>query len=211
MIRRNKIKTLLALLFLTTLFWSPAFPGEIVEYSFSPLNSKIGFRLKATLHVVHGNATMFRGKVLIPQNRNPDELYAEISIPVKDIKTGNEKRDKKMHNFCFEMEKYPEIRFKSTGFKDLPAIPQKGVDFEFTILGDLTIKDVTRSIAMPVKVISIEDSFRATGTVTLNYLKDFNIKDPSWFIVRVAKKVEVFVEVDIPYNFIEKALHLKLS
>ena len=119
--------------------------------------------------------------------------------------TENEKRDKKMHNYCFEMEKYPEILFKSTGFKDLPVRAGIGSEFEFTLLGDLTIKDTTKSISMPVKVILGEKGFHASGSVTLkNYLKEFKIKDPSILIFRVAKELEVLVEVDVPYTILDE-------
>ncbi len=202
MILNKKITISLVFLFLTTLLWNPAFSGEIVNLTLTPKNSSIGFKLDSTFQLVHGNAPKFEGKVQIPKNLNPDEFYVEVNIPVKDMETANEKRDKTMHNFCFEMEKYPEIRFESTAFKELPAKPRKDVDFEFTLMGNLTIKGITKSIAIPVTIKSKENSFHASGTVTLNYLKDFNIKDPSVFILRVAKQVEVFVEVDIPHNLI---------
>jgi len=62
------------------------------------------------------------------------------TIDVNSIDTGNEGRDKELRsaNF-FDVQKYPEIRFTSTSFKNVGGNA-------YDINGDLTIRDVTKNV-----------------------------------------------------------------
>ena len=193
-------KFILAVFFLAVAFGS-ASAQEFLEQPLTPENTKIGFTLDSTLHVIHGSAPKFQGSLRFPLSQKPEAFHAQVAVPVKDMVTGNDSRDEKMRDYCFEMKKYPEIRFESTGVENLPPSLEKGKDFEFTLKGNLTIKDVTREISIPVKGATKDDGLHLSGKVMLNYLKDFNIKDPSVLLFRVAKEVEVSVEVNLPEFF----------
>ncbi|MBI5186009.1 MAG: YceI family protein [Nitrospinae bacterium] len=191
------------MVFVAAMAFGRAGSGEAEEHIFSLENTKIGFHLDSTLHVVHGTARKFNGKVIVPRSLDPKGYSAEITISVKDMTTAHEERDKKMHETCFEADKNPDIIFRSTEFKDFPVRLEKEKEFEFSLVGDLTIKGVTKSVAIPVKVKYRANGYSFHGNVWLNYLQDFNIPDPSVFIFRVAKKVEVFFETDIPASLFE--------
>jgi polyisoprenoid-binding protein YceI len=203
--KEHSVKRVLVLfiVFVAAMTFGRAGSGEAGEHVFSLENAKIGFHLDSTLHVVHGTARKFNGKVKIPRNLDPKGYSAEITISVKDMNTAHEERDKKMHETCFEADKNPDIIFRSTEFRNFPARLEKEKEFEFSLVGDLTIKGITKSVTIPVKVKYRADGYRFYGTVWLNYLQDFNIPDPSVFIFRVAKKVEVFFETDIPASLFE--------
>lgn len=194
--RKFKTGILLAAFFLAL----PGFTavGEAAEYTINPKNSEIGFNLDSTLHMVHGKAKQFSGTLRVPADLKPEGFSVELAVSVKEMDTDHEKRDKKMHNVCFVVEEFPEVRFKSTKFTGIPELPASGEKFQFTLEGDLTIKDVTKNVSIPVEVTSKGNGTLFSGKVWLNYIKDFKIKDPSVFIFRVAKKVEVFFEVEAP-------------
>ena len=195
--RFGKIKKLFLAVFFLAAASGPAASQEFLEQPLTPENTKIGFTLDSTLHVIHGNAPKFQGSLRFPLSPKPEAFHAQVAVPVKEMVTGNDSRDEKMRDYCFEMKKYPEIRFESTGVENLPPALEKGKDFEFTLKGNLSIKDVTQEISIPVRATAKDDGLHLSGKVMLNYLKDFNIKDPSVLVFRVAKEVEVFVEVDL--------------
>ncbi len=197
--RRLYIKKFFLLLCLLLFFPRSDVFASDTEYLITPANSKIGFKLNSTFHMVHGNAVKFEGKIRVPNPFEPMKLFTEVKMLVDAMETANEKRDKKMRNYCLEMDKFPEIRFRSTGFREFSTSPNKNGHFEFTMEGDLTIKDITKNIAIPVEVVNRGGGTGLSGKVTLNYIKDFKIKDPSMFIFRVAKEVEVFFEIDMPH------------
>lgn len=203
--KEHSVKRVLVLflVFVAAMAFGWAGSGEAGEHVFSLENTKIGFNLDSTLHVVHGNARKFNGKVIVPLNLDLKGYSAEITISVKDMTTAHEERDKKMHETCLEADKNPDIIFRSTEFKGFPAKLEKEKEFEFSLVGDLTIRGVTKSVAIPVKVKYRADGYSFHGNISLNYLQEFNIPDPSVFIFRVAKKVEVFFETDIPASMFE--------
>lgn len=98
----------------------------------------------------------------------------EITIPVTSLDTGVAKRDDHLKSAdFFEVNKYPEISFKSKTFT--------GTLEKFKIVGDLTIKDVTKEITLEGSYTgSVKDPWgqtraavKATGKIKR---KDFNIK-----------------------------------
>lgn len=80
-----------------------------------------------------------------------DSLVVEVTIDAASVDTGNEKRDKHLlDEDFFHVEEYPTITFKSTGVKTDGEEP--------VLVGDLTIKGVTKSIEFPVEVNGPIDS-----------------------------------------------------
>jgi len=68
-----------------------------------------------------------------------------VTIQVASVDTRNEQRDGHLRtNDFLDIEKFPTITFTSTEIKHLG-----GNDFEVT--GDLTIKDVTKPVTLPLE------------------------------------------------------------
>lgn len=92
---------------------------------------------------VEGSFKSYTGKVISP---TPDFNNAtiEFTIDVNSINTEDTDRDKhlKSDDF-FNAEKYPQMTFKSNSFKKT-----SGNNFE--LLGDLTIRDVTKKVKFAV-------------------------------------------------------------
>ena len=91
----------------------------------------------------------------------------EATIKAASIDTGNENRDKHVRSDEFlNVEKFPEIKFKST-------MVEKSGETNYKITGDLTIRDITRTVVLDTKYRgSIKDmrgdpvvAFKATTTV----------------------------------------------
>ena len=75
---------------------------------------------------------------------NPGASKAEVVIQTKSIDTNHAERDKHLRSADFlEVDKYPTITFKSTGY-------QAGGNMD-KAMGELTIKGVTRPVTIDVK------------------------------------------------------------
>lgn len=69
----------------------------------------------------------------------------EFTAKTSSVDTANEQRDGHLKSAdFFDAEKYPEMRFKST------RIIKKSND-EFEMIGDLTVKDVTKEVSLKVE------------------------------------------------------------
>ena len=95
------------------------------------------------------------------------DLVASMSVSVVRISTDNDRRDKHlMSDDFFNAEKYPEITFKSRSIKKLS-------DNKYTITGELSIRDVTKTVEFPVLFGGIvvdpwgntKAGFKATGKI----------------------------------------------
>ncbi|WP_084962773.1 YceI family protein [Thermoactinospora rubra] len=129
---------------MTTRTWEgleiPA-PGT---YNLDPAHTTIGFVVKHMMvSKVRGSFQKFEGSVTIADN--PLESSAQLTIYTDSITTGVADRDGHLRSDDFlAVEKYPEITFRSKR-----VVGHSGD--EFTVLGDLTIRDVTKEVELTVE------------------------------------------------------------
>lgn len=105
-------------------------------------HSLVEFAVKHMMFTtVKGRFAQLEGTIV--EHRADHSLSSvSVTIPAASIDTRDEKRDAHLRSAdFFDVEKYPSITFKSTG------VTAKGGD-EFEVRGDLTIKDVTRSVVL---------------------------------------------------------------
>ena len=96
----------------------------------------------------------------------------EFTAKMESVDTGVDGRDKHLRTAdFFEVEKYPEMMFKST------KIEKKGKDWMVT--GNLTMKDVTKEITFPFNIAGFAEQrgtmkMGITAETTINR-RDFNV------------------------------------
>jgi polyisoprenoid-binding protein YceI len=126
---------------------TPFEPGTTViediagDYALDAAHSRLGFSARhAMVTTVHGAFKDFEGTAHI-DTANPASSTVELTIKSASIDTGVEDRNAHLRSGdFFEVESYPEISFVSTD------VARDGDDW--TITGDLTIKDVTKPITV---------------------------------------------------------------
>ena len=149
---------------------SPAvLAGEI--YKFGPSGSTIGFSVHQFLGTTQGKFTKFNGKVDV-NREHPENSSVTAQIDVRSIDTQIKKRDDHLRSAeFFNVEKYPQITFKSRSVKQTG--PQSG-----DVLGDLTIHGETKPITLHVKLLTpLKDTSRTRWAVTVDPItrRDFNL------------------------------------
>ncbi len=138
------------------------------KWSVDPAHTSIKFTVRhLTVSEVEGRFKTFDGTV---ETTGEDFNGAKVNFTadVNAITTDNDMRDKhlKSDDF-FNAEKFPKMTFTSTSFKKV-----KGD--EYTLEGDLTIRDVTKKIKFDVSYGGIvvdpygnrKAGFKATGKVS---------------------------------------------
>ena len=114
--------------------------------------SNVGFKVShLVFSEVEGRFTRFAGSVDLPG----DQLEAariEAEIDASSIRTGHKDRDEHLRSDeFFAVEEFPRIRFVSREVK------RTGED-SYDIVGDLTIRDVTREIVLAAKSMGRRDT-----------------------------------------------------
>jgi polyisoprenoid-binding protein YceI len=143
----------------------------------------------------------FGGRVVIPEaGARGGSLEMEVDAPslvVLDKKPSEEDKKKifdSMHNEVLESAKHPKITFKSASVSDMK---QTGDDaYSFVVNGDLSLRGVTKRIAIPVAATITPQQLRATGKYTLKQT-DFGIKPYSAAGGTIKVKNEVVVNFSI--------------
>ncbi|WP_327088358.1 YceI family protein [Nonomuraea sp. NBC_01738] len=113
-------------------------------YKLDVMHTNIGFVAKHMMvSKVRGHFTEFDGSVTIAEN--PLDSAAEITIKTASISTGQADRDGHLRSDDFlAVEKFPEITFRTNRVVSHS-------DEEFVVLGDLTIRDVSREVELKVE------------------------------------------------------------
>jgi len=155
-----------------------------------PLRANVSFTLKATMHSVHGTAAATSGGFSV----DPDTGAAtgEIVIDATSADTGNGSRDKKMHRKVLVTADNPLIVFRIRRLEGHLAL--EGAS-EVTLHGEIEILGQPHEIAIPLRVEINGGGFTAHAEFEIPYV-EWGLKDPSTFILRVAKEVQVVIEAE---------------
>ncbi|HVF72750.1 MAG TPA: YceI family protein [Chthoniobacterales bacterium] len=113
-------------------------------FKIDPANSRIGFSLRHMLGTARGTFTKFTGTIELDRVA-PERSSVNVSIDAASIDTGIAKRDEHLRGELFNVAKYPAITFKSRRVKQTGASAGE-------IVGDLTMRGVTREIVLNVKM-----------------------------------------------------------
>jgi len=147
----------------------------MATYKIDPAHSEIIFKVRhLVISTVSGNFSKFDATM---ECNKPDFTDAVITFEadVNSVSTNSADRDTHLKgDDFFNAEKYPKITFKST------SIEKKGDD-EYVLHGDITIRDITKNIALDVthggSVIDSwgqnKEGFELRGKISR---KEFNLK-----------------------------------
>ncbi|MFF7179049.1 YceI family protein [Streptomyces sp. NPDC008121] len=123
----------------------PALAALTGDYTIDPAHSSIGFTVRhAMVTNVRGSFAEHQGTLSL-DGTDPSASSASIDVTIASIDTGIADRDGHLRSAdFFDAETFPLMTFRSTGAEQL------GGDL-YRITGDLTIKDVTRPLAIDLE------------------------------------------------------------
>jgi len=117
--------------------------GSKTTWKLDPSHSLVEFSAKhLMITTVKGRFTDVEG-VITADEKDFTKSSTTATLKAVSIDTRTEQRDNHLRSADFlEVEKYPEIKFRSTRIE--------GSRKEFKLTGDLTIRDVTRPVTLDV-------------------------------------------------------------
>ncbi|GAB2786937.1 YceI family protein [Rhabdobacter roseus] len=165
-------------------------------WSVDPTHSEIQFKVKhLVISTVTGYFRQFEGTVET-EGEDFETAKIQFSADVTSVDTNMEQRDQHLRSAdFFDAEKYPKLSFTSTN------VTKTGED-TYKILGDLTIKDVTKPVELKAEYGgSMVDfygnhkaGFELTGKINR---KEFGL---SWHAVTEAGGIVVADDVKLAIN-----------
>jgi polyisoprenoid-binding protein YceI len=119
-------------------------------FKIDPAHSMIAFKVRHLLGTAKGKFSEFSGTIVVDRG-HPEQSSVSVKISAASIDTGIVKRDEHLREGLFNVEKYPEISFKSRRVKQTGANSGQ-------IVGDFTMHGVTREITLNVQLASSGDT-----------------------------------------------------
>lgn len=150
-----------------------------------PEHTEVSFHLGATGHDVEGHLYLRDGEVRL----DPATHRAEGAIVLDSRRTdsGNEKRDRKMHEEVLASVSHPWIVFRPEAFEGDPER-----DGTLKLQGNVELLGVEHPVVLETRIHHDGDSFEATGELPVPFVS-WGLEDPSILFLRVDKVVEVEV------------------
>jgi polyisoprenoid-binding protein YceI len=121
--------------------------GTRTTWTIDPAHSHVGFAIRhLMIATVRGRFTQVQGTVTVDES-DPTTASVDITIAMASVSTGDEKRDGHLRSAdFFDVDRYPSMTFRSK------RVEAKS-DQSFRVVGDLTIRDVTREVALDVQLL----------------------------------------------------------
>jgi polyisoprenoid-binding protein YceI len=161
--------------------------AEQRTFTLDPTQSKIEFSLGATMHTVHGSFHLKRGSVKFDDATGA--ASGELVVDAVSGESGNNGRDKDMHQKVLESAKYSEIIFTPQHIKGTVTADGKSqVDVE----GQFTLHGQSRPMTMTIQLQLHGGAGSADTTFPVVY-KEWGLKNPSTFLLHVSDRAEVSV------------------
>ena len=158
---------------LSSFAWSSS--SEAAKYTFGTSGSTVTFHNTASLHGIDGVAKAFRGSF------DSDAGTGVLTVQTRSMTTNLGPRDKKMHTYCLEVDKFPTIEFNVAKVQGGDALNSGAYRGRVNLDGELTIRDVTRKISVPTSFETVGKDLILKGEIAFKWT-DFDVPDPSIFI-----------------------------
>jgi polyisoprenoid-binding protein YceI len=160
-------------------------PTQELFLQLDPAQSGAEIVLAANLHTVEGSFAFKR--CAIHYQPATGAASGEVVFDATSGKSGNGRRDKKMHKDVLESDRYPEIALHPDRAEGGFAPSGESV---LQVHGLFSIHGGEHEVTIPVQVNVQGNSFTAKASFTIPYVK-WGMKNPSVLFLRVGNEVKV--------------------
>ena len=155
--------------------------GAIARYKVEEVLASAGFKIAT------GETADVLGTVVFAADGSVIADESRIAVQAATLRTDSDRRDGYVRRSTLETDTWPEVVFVPKSFDGLPApISDASGAAEFTITGDLTVRDQTREVTWDA-----DAEFAGDGTVTGSASVEFTFDDFGMDKPRVAIVVSV--------------------
>ncbi len=188
------------LLAVTSLALTASSPLAVEEYNLDTSHTQISFVVRHLgVSNVRGKFNKFEGKIHLDES-DLSKSSVRVTIDANSVDTDNERRDNHLRSEdFFEVARFPQITFVSK------RVQKNGSTYE--VVGDLTIRDVTREVTIPfelagpMKSANGQKRIGAEGSLVVNrfdYGLKWNRMTEAVAVVGPEVRIELNVEAATP-------------
>jgi polyisoprenoid-binding protein YceI len=163
-------------------------PGE-VTLNLDLLQSKLHWTLDSTLHTVHGTFALKRSAVkFVPATGSAS---GEFVADATSGQSGNDGRDKKMHNEILESARYSEVIFRVKRIEG-KVLAQGSSNVQ--VHGTFVLHGVEHELTVPVEAELNGNRWKGSAKFSVPYIQ-WGLKSPNTFLLKADPTVEIELEL----------------
>jgi polyisoprenoid-binding protein YceI len=156
-------------------------------WNVAPIGNEARYRVFEELasighNEVIGKTRDVKGKIVFDASGNIVKDSSKITVNTQSLQTDSKRRDNSLRHQTLETEKFPQATLVPVSFEGFPGEIPSGEEKSFTLIGDLTVRNVTK----PTKwdVVAHRQGNDIVGTAkTVFTLQDFEITKPKALMV----------------------------
>ena len=168
---------------------APPPPANEIVLGIDPAQSKVHWTLGTTLHTVHGTFAFKKGTIQLDPATG--RASGEIVVLATSGESGNDSRDKKMHQEVLESAKFQDVIFRPAGV-DGKIAPQGA--FTVQVRGMFVLHGKEHELTVPVQAECAGDHWTGSAKFTVPFI-DWGLKNPGSFLLKVNHAVEIELEM----------------
>jgi polyisoprenoid-binding protein YceI len=163
--------------------------AEQIVLSVDPARSTVHWSLESSLHTVHGTFHVKRGTVSVDPATG--KASGEIVVDATSGESGNNGRDRKMHNEILESSHYSDVVFRPDR-ADGSILAQGNSSLK--LHGIFSLHGADHELSVPTQATLKEDQWKGTASFEIPYI-EWGLKNPSNFLLKVKPVVEVQLDL----------------
>jgi polyisoprenoid-binding protein YceI len=164
---------------------APSALGQHQTFTIDSQSSTVAFSLGDVLHSVHGVFHVQSGAVDF--DPAAPQISGSVVVAADSGHSGNDTRDRKMAKDILDAPHFAEVSFVPHSYQG--SISPNG-DSTIQVTGAFTLHGNPHELTVPIQIHTDGKNCTAKAHLGVPYVK-WGLKDPSNFILRIAKKVDV--------------------
>jgi polyisoprenoid-binding protein YceI len=174
-------------------------------FEISPEDSEVRFEIDEDLAGVHntvvGRTDQVEAQLAVDYADLSTVQMGVLQINVRTLVTDNSFRNRALNNQILDTAAYEFITFTPTAINGLPDSVNIGDTIMFTIVGDLTIRDVTTEVTFDVEATAVSETQISGSASTIVTREAYGLVIPS-----VPQVANVEDEVELYIDFVANAV-----
>ena len=177
----------------------PTVAAAPVIYEISQEESQVRFELDEELagqpNTVIGTTDQVAGQMAVDFNSLSATQVGIIQVNARTLLTDNNFRNNSIRNRILHTDQYEFITFTPTSLEGLPDSVAIGETVTFSMIGDLTIQDVTTEVTFEVEATAVSET-QISGTASTIIMREaYNLVIPTVpNVANVEEEVELYID-----------------
>ena len=157
-------------------------------------DSQAGYRVREQLATLSaesdavGRTSDVTGSITLESDGTTTTLTAgSLTVDTTTITSDEDRRDNRLRSEGLQTDTFPTATFTITRPVEIPASAIDGSATDLTLMGDLELHGVTKSVSIPAQARLVDNTIQVAGSITFP-LADFEIVAPNvgGFIISIA-------------------------